>query len=277
MLLPYIIFSDLDGTLLDHHTYAFSQAKPALRFIREHKVPLILVSSKTRLEMIHYQKRLEISALPFVVENGSAVYTPVGYFNKEDLGESQISGNFECYNLGISFVKIKYILDKISLKHGYNIRGFHNLSRQEIRAETKLNKKELDMALSREYSIPLLFDERAEAILEEEINNFNLQIFHGGRFMHLLGNTNKGKAMRLILKGYEVKYGRADLKTIALGDSLNDYAMLNEADYPVLVKKHDNSHEDRIKIDNLIHSPGIGPQGWNISVLNLLNIGGNNE
>ena len=277
MLLPYIIFSDLDGTLLDFHTYEFSAAQTALKCISENKIPLILVSSKTRIEMIHYQNRLGISGLPFVVENGSAVYTPVGYFNAEDLGESQISGNYECYNLGISFAEIKNILDKISLKYGYNIRGFHNISRQEIQALTELSKKELDMALSREYSIPLLFDKRAEAILEEEIDNFNLQILYGGRFMHLLGNTNKGKALKFILRGYRAKLGRADLITMALGDSLNDYAMLIEADYPVLVKKHDNSHEERIRIDNLIYSPGIGPQGWNISVLKILKMGGDNE
>ena len=277
MLFPYIIFSDLDGTLLDYQTYAFSTAQTALRCIKENKIPLILVSSKTRREMIHYQKELEISGFPFVVENGSAVYTPIGYFNEGDLGESQISGNFECYNLGILFARIKDILDKISLKHEYNIRGFHNISRQEIQSLTGLCGQELNMALSREYSIPLLFDERSEEILKEEIDNFNLQILYGGRFMHLLGKTNKGKAMKLILRGYEAKLGRADLKTIALGDSLNDYAMLKEADFPILVKRHDNSYEKRIRIDNLIHSPEIGPRGWNISVLKILKMGGDNE
>ena len=80
MSLSHVIFSDLDGTLLDHQSYEFTAAQPAINFIKENQVPLILVSSKTKDEMIHYQSELGISGLPFVVENGSAIYTEIEYF-----------------------------------------------------------------------------------------------------------------------------------------------------------------------------------------------------
>ena len=42
------IFSDLDGTLLDHDTYGYEPARPALALLGRKNIPLILCSSKTR-------------------------------------------------------------------------------------------------------------------------------------------------------------------------------------------------------------------------------------
>ena len=47
----FVIFTDLDGTLLDHETYSWATAEPALKRLRKEGVPLIMVSSKTRLEI----------------------------------------------------------------------------------------------------------------------------------------------------------------------------------------------------------------------------------
>ena len=33
------VFTDLDGSLLDHHTYSFESARPALERIREQRIP----------------------------------------------------------------------------------------------------------------------------------------------------------------------------------------------------------------------------------------------
>jgi predicted mannosyl-3-phosphoglycerate phosphatase (HAD superfamily) len=54
-----VIFTDLDGALLDRETYSFEPALPALRFIKEKKIPLIFVSSKTRAEIEGYRKKLK--------------------------------------------------------------------------------------------------------------------------------------------------------------------------------------------------------------------------
>ena len=48
---PAIVFTDLDGTLLDHATYSFDAAKPALALLKQRAIPLILASSKTAAEM----------------------------------------------------------------------------------------------------------------------------------------------------------------------------------------------------------------------------------
>ena len=84
----FIVFSDLDATLLDHYSYSFTDAKSALKIIRNKNIPLILISSKTRSEIEYYQKQLNICATPFVVENGCAIYCPIDYFK-------DLKGNYE--------------------------------------------------------------------------------------------------------------------------------------------------------------------------------------
>jgi len=275
MFQPYIIFSDLDGTLLDYHTYSFEPALPAIEYITNSGIPLILVSSKTAEEIVFYQRAIGLIDLPFVVENGSAIYTPIDYFS--NAGSYDVRGKFQRYVLGKTYQEINTILIHISEQYRYIINGFHNASREEIKSKTALSIKEVEMAQQREFSIPLFYDPEAERILKKEIPRYNLQILYGGRFMHLLGKVDKGEAMRIIMDGYRQRLDNEDLKSIALGDSLNDFEMLAAADFPILVKRHDGTYEMRQKVENIIYSPDIGPAGWNRSLSEILRIGGRNE
>ena len=265
----YIIFSDLDGTLLDHHTYTYIPASEALARIRELSIPLILVSSKTRRELVYYQQELSLTEYPFVVENGAAFFTRVGYF--DHLMDYQQSEGLWQYTLGCDVNKIRTALAEISTKYEYEIRGFHNSSIQEIARQTGLSEERVADAVKREFSVPVFFDTRSEQILKNEVTKYGLTILYGGRFIHVLGNSNKGDCLRRIMQGFHLKHPDRKYMSIALGDSLNDFAMLEAADYPVLVKKHNGKYEDRAGLNRIIYSPDIGPAGWNKSVLTILN------
>ena len=71
----FVVFTDLDGSLLDGETYSFESATQALKALRMRNIPLILVSSKTRAEMEPLRRRLNHRD-PFIVENGAAVFVP---------------------------------------------------------------------------------------------------------------------------------------------------------------------------------------------------------
>ena len=62
-----IVFTDLDGTLLDHHSYSWRAASPAMAKLAANGIPLIFNSSKTAAEMRHLQNAMGIRA-PFIVE-----------------------------------------------------------------------------------------------------------------------------------------------------------------------------------------------------------------
>jgi mannosyl-3-phosphoglycerate phosphatase len=271
----FIIFTDLDGTLLDHFSYSFQRAAATLQYIKHRKIPLILISSKTRAELIYYQQVLDLKNLPFVVENGSAIFTPSNYFHT--LPDRRPSGSNDCYILGMPYDEIRRILDALAGRFKYPLRGFHNMTIEELQTVTGLRAADLQKAMQREFSIPLLYDNRAQKILEKTVTGYGLQILYGGRFMHILGRTDKGRTLRLILQGYKAKFNNDQLRSIAVGDSLNDFAMLKASDYPILVKKHDGSYEQREKLDDVIYAPGIGPAGWSEAVLAVLKEGGNHE
>lgn len=73
-----IIFTDLDGTLLDEE-YSWDKAKPALDLIKKLQIPLVICSSKTRNEIEEYRHPFGVND-PFISENGGAVFIPKDYF-----------------------------------------------------------------------------------------------------------------------------------------------------------------------------------------------------
>ena len=69
------MFTDLDGTLLDHDTYGFEPALPALAMLAQKNIPVILNSSKTLVEILKIRSALG-NCHPFIAENGSVVAVP---------------------------------------------------------------------------------------------------------------------------------------------------------------------------------------------------------
>ncbi|HEY7818443.1 MAG TPA: HAD hydrolase family protein, partial [Vicinamibacteria bacterium] len=74
-----VLFSDLDGSLLDSETYEFEAASDALRELSLRSVPLVLCTSKTKAECAPLRRRLK-NRHPFIVENGAGIVIPPGYF-----------------------------------------------------------------------------------------------------------------------------------------------------------------------------------------------------
>ncbi len=70
-----IVFSDLDGTLLDHHSYSYDAALPGIAALHENNIPLVLISSKTCNEMVLLHKELKLES-PFIFENGGGIAIP---------------------------------------------------------------------------------------------------------------------------------------------------------------------------------------------------------
>ncbi len=125
------------------------------------------------------------------------------------------------------------------------------------------------MAKKRDFDEPFIFDggENEKEKLFESIKakGFN---FTEGRFYHIIGNSDKGKAVSLLINLYKKYYD--EIITIAIGDNTNDIPMFEKVDYPVLVKKPDGSYDSKIDIPKIIKADGIGPEGWNKAVSDLL-------
>jgi mannosyl-3-phosphoglycerate phosphatase len=264
-----VIFTDLDGTLLDQDTYSFEPAEPALRLIRLKGIPLVLSSSKTRAEIEIYRKKLE-NGHPFVSENGGAVFVPKDYFSFSFPYDRELEEYF-VLELGVYYSQIREVLESIKRETGIRIKGFYDFSLEEISSLSGLSLKEAEFAKQREYDEPFIVEggDREFDIVKKKIMMKGLNYAWGGKFHHILGKNDKGKAVEILKEFYENQF--FSISTVGIGDSLNDLPMLSIVDQPILLEgKAGFSSLILEKIKHLTLMEGTGPQAWNEAILSVL-------
>lgn len=262
-----LIFSDLDGTLLDHETYSFERAQDGLRALENAGIPLIFCTSKTRRETEYWRERTG-NRHPFIVENGGAIYIPYDYFPFE-VPDAFLRNGYQVIELEERYDRLRQFLRYSQENIDPTLRGFGDMSLEEIIALSGLSREMAAYAREREYDEPFSGGNEASlSRLRKEAEKSGLKILGGSRFHHLTGKSDKGYALQRLKRLYAQHSG--EVKTVALGDSQNDEAMLASADLAYLVQRPDGSYDSRVKLGQLTYAPGIGPAGWNRAILNLL-------
>ncbi|MBL7054149.1 HAD-IIB family hydrolase [Candidatus Woesearchaeota archaeon] len=256
-----IIFTDLDGTLLNHSTYSFKKAMPALKQIKKNKIPLIICTSKTKAEIEYYKKKLKNSH-PFISENGGAIFIPKNYFNF-DFKYNKKDKNYYIIELGTDYKKLLKTIKKIK-DQGIKIVNFKNMSLKEISKDANLSLTKAKLAKKRGYDEPFkIIDKKDESKVIKIIKQNNLRFTRGGRYWHVIGNNNKGKAVNILQVLFKRQF--KTIKTYAFGDSKNDFKMLDVVDESYLVQNPDRKYASK----KYKKSKGIGPQGWNKIALKI--------
>ncbi len=238
-----IIFTDLDGTLLDHDTYSCRAASEMLGFIQSHEIPLIIVTSKTAVEVQKIQQTLNLHT-PAIVENGAGVVS---------------DGKIEAF--GYDYQTIRTAFERYA--KDFNIRGFYDMSVAEVAKYTALPEYRAVDSKKRTFTEPFIMeDETNLPQLRTLADADGLEIVKGGRFYHLISKgCDKAAAITKLTQRYNIKHGKIHT-TVALGDGANDITMLQAADVAFLIPKPDGSYLD-CDISGVIKAPFPGPQGWN--------------
>jgi mannosyl-3-phosphoglycerate phosphatase len=254
---PLLVATDLDGTLLDTATYSWEPAREALEALRARGVPLVLCSSKTRAELEPLARELG-AAVPLIVENGGALVTP-----GDDGGRVDV--------LGTPRDELVRALRHIASESGTRVRGFSALSVGELAELTGLDPEAAARALQREFDEPFLLDDAAALPrLVEAADRRGLRITDGGRFLHLGGPTDKGRAVREWLRA-AASEGRC-FSTVGLGDAASDVPLLRAVDRPILMPRAAGGVEPALlsALPEAEIAPEAGPAGWNQAVLAVL-------
>lgn len=262
---PLLVITDLDGTLLDHDTYSFAPAVPVMERLRAAEIPLILNTSKTAAELQSLRTTLQ-NADPYVVENGSAVYFPADQsrLTAQKPGDS-------VHILGARRSEILSVIQKIRVDEKIQFTGFADMEVSEVIAYTGLSESNSRLAMTRDFSEPLIWQDSAHQLRKFEalIANHGLRLLRGGRFVHVIGACDKGKCLQWFRKDYS----HSDQSTpliVALGDSQNDVAMLNAADIAVIVRSSHHEPPDLEKQSAVITTEKFGPQGWADALTRIL-------
>jgi mannosyl-3-phosphoglycerate phosphatase len=266
--LPLLVFTDLDGTLLDHHDYGFEPALPALARLRALGVPLIPTTSKTLAEVASLNRDQLGNPHPCIVENGSVVCLPDGYFPTPSHEEEQFG--YRLLRLAPDYANVLAVLAELR-DAGFRFRGFHDMSDAQVAADSGLDRVAAARARQRLCSEPLRWedsDERLETFAQR-LTEHGLQLTRGGRYWHVMGPTSKAAAMRRLGDLYR-QAGFTDFTSIALGDSPNDLEMLTAADIAVIVRRPDGGVLDCQARRQTLTTEQPGPSGWNRAMLQLI-------
>lgn len=262
-MMKRILFTDLDGTFLNHHDYSFEEALEAIDKVKEYEIPLIFTTSKTKSEVERLQQQVGITE-PFIVENGAALFIPEDY-QGFDLSSLQSYDEKRVMVFGQAYSKVLEFYR--TYRKEFGMVGFSDMSDQEVGDVIGLDQHSVLLAKQRDFTEPfLLKDERKLEELQRLAQGYQLKITKGGRFYHLMGELqDKGVAVTETIDLFESCY-HTSVNSIALGDSQNDLEMLERVDVPIVVKKHDGSYLET-GLQEVQKSTFEGSKGWNEMVL----------
>lgn len=227
-----VLFTDLDGTLLGEE-YNVTDIEPIISSLKECRVSIVLNSSKTRAEIEIYRKLLGLGQEPFIVENGSAVFIPKDFFRRINYNYTKQVGNYNVIELGTNYTTLRNLLATISNKTKSVLVGFGDMTVEEVAADCGLPVEMAKLAKMREYDEPFKLLVGSESDVASSIEALGLQYTKGGRYYHLLGCTDKGKAIEVLKGLYRQEFQKT--VTMAVGDGENDIPMLKAVDKAFMI------------------------------------------
>jgi mannosyl-3-phosphoglycerate phosphatase len=268
------VFSDLDGTLLEHESYSWQAAKPALDRLAELRIPVVLTSSKTEPEIREIQQDMGLAGLPAIVENGAGTVpgTAVGTAasarpSARASAANDLSNDLPQAVLSVSeYADLRTRLNRVSAPLRQRFSGFGDLDDAAVAGITGLSLTAARLAQQRNFTEPGLFsgsDEQLVAFLEE-LGKLGVSARQGGRFLTLSFGSTKGDAMRGVMQELNCNFA------IALGDAPNDVEMLELADIGIVIA---NPHREQLPVlkgeteGRVLRSLDAGPAGWNHAML----------
>ncbi len=266
-MIPLLLFTDLDGTLLDHHTYSADEAITAIQKLKEARVPLIFCSSKTIDEQVYLQKKLQIHA-PFIAENGGAIGWPEDYFLSAHVPSGVYWHGYQV--LPFSSVDRAEILEVLQLVPSiWGLRGFSDLCPVELAKYTSLDNAGLIRAQNRWYTetlvSPVLEDQDTAQALKQWLSDYGLTLIKGGRFWTVqAANVHKGAAVRWLTRLFR-KITGSKIPVAAIGDSMNDIPMLQAANMAFLVR-NGSLEWAPMEMKHLVKLNHPGPKGFREAV-----------
>lgn len=264
-----VIFTDIDGTLLDSYFPDLNKAKKLVEKTLLNGIHLILCSSKTELEQDLIRSNIHLKE-PFIVENGGATIIPLGYFKKSKFNHSKKFQNKYIIETGGSSFKIRSLLKKIRTKHKINFKGTSDLSIAELSKITKLSEDYAKRMIKRKYSETIVqIDSKDMAYFVTNLEELGLKVIPGGQYFDITLGNDKGTAAKILMEIFRKEYEN-DVIFFGIGDSKNDESMLSLMNHSILVQKPDASWQN-LRIDNLQKVKGIGTRGWEVALEIILN------
>ncbi|MEC7764918.1 MAG: HAD-IIB family hydrolase [Pseudomonadota bacterium] len=245
---PLLIFSDLDGTLLDHESYDWSPARPALERLARMGGGVVLATSKTAAEVVPLRDAIGLSDWPAIVENGAGILEPGA--------KPQAAPDYD---------RLRAALEALpaDLRSGFT--GFGDLDAAGVADVTGLTPEGAALAKTRAFSEPGTWrgDEDTRAAFVRALADQGITARMGGRFLTLSFGRTKADAMAELISRFAPRH------TMALGDAPNDAEMIEAAEIGVIIPNPHGAPLPALMGEadgRVTRTRRPGPEGWNLSV-----------
>lgn len=257
-----LVFTDMDGTLMDHHSYSYEAAIPMLEQLKRLGIPVIPTTSKTFAEVTVLRKEIGLAG-PFITENGAAVFIPKNFLPHQP-SDTKLVGDYWLKEFTFGKEHWLGILQQGAEQFADLFQQFSKMTTAQICLATGLDESSAKRAGQRQYGEPVLWhggeQERAQFIYK--LTKLGASPVEGGRFIHVCGNCDKGTALNWLVDEFSRQHPDTTCVSVALGDSKNDIAMLEVATIAVRILSPSNPLPQVNRKHNLYTSTQIGPAGW---------------
>ena len=246
-----VLFTDLDGTLLDAEGSLGPAPAEVVARLRSRGVPIVPLTSKTEIEVRALLPVLAAGGVG-VFENGAGLVTPRGV---------------EVFPSAVPVTLLRQILAEVARRRGIRIVPLDEMADESLAALTGLRGAALTQARARVWDLPFLAPDGEDDVLEKELEGIrSVQLVRGGAFWHLSGRHDKADAVPRIRE----LFGRPG-PTVGLGDAPNDRRFLSAVEIPVVVPRAGGPDARLVSaIPGARVAPEPGGAGWAAAVSALL-------
>ena len=278
MLAPrHLIFTALEGALVDPRTDSYAGAEEALEELEQRKIAFILLTSRTREEIEPIRRKMGHNH-PFVTENGGGIFFPDGYFSLRIPGVVR-TARYLSIAQGRPYAEVCEALDDIAEECSVGVAGFHHMSLREIADNTGLRPRSAELARAREFDEPFYFtsaDEKAIAKFVETSRERGFDARRGPTFWHFSAKCDAARAVRTLTQLFR-EATHIKLRLVGIGGSQNDLPWLRAVDHAILLpdsceaaKSSENPPESAGRSKAIVTGEAPGPAGWNRAILNII-------
>ena len=268
-----VVFTNLDGSLLDGGGTGYGAARPALDALDRRNIPLVAISRRTRAEVTALQAQLDIIH-PAAIEDGAAVLVPDRYFPSSILDDAwELDGDRYVRVFGLPYCHLRQVLQDVRVELGADIVGFGDWSEGELVLALGLTADEARMVHQRQFSEIFTFSGDREA-LQQAISRHHLQISQlqtsslQGQW-YLTGNADKTAAIDLLLDCFLKHVGQ--INSLGIGTNKSDVGWMNLMKQAVVISSMLDTESWWAKQPGWWTQAQLpGAEGWNETVLNWL-------
>jgi mannosyl-3-phosphoglycerate phosphatase len=244
-----VIFTDLDGTLLEEDGSLSGEVRVLLDVLRPRGVRVVPLTSKTRVELCQWLEELGGERWGSF-ENGAGLVTPSGT---------------EILPGALEVARLRAILREVQEEARLPISLAEVMPDEELVERTGLPLPWIPLVRAREFDLPFCAPEDAGEEISRALERRPLtRLMKGNRFWYLQGRHDKADAARLLMERLR------PAATIGLGDASNDVGFLRLVDHPVLVPRSSGLDEAlKAALPGAVVAPAPAGAGWTAAVRRL--------